>query len=169
MAVDSPATETYQEIEKMIYNLCWKYAGRGLEFEECVGVANLAFAEAYPKFDSRKGSSFSTWIYNCVSHALLDFSASEQKYRQRNAMVDQTEYDVEDTRTHRLSNVLAELSEDARIVAQTIIESPQELAGVLRCRKPENMRRGVWQYFRQLGWSIGHTADCFEEIREALG
>jgi RNA polymerase sigma factor (sigma-70 family) len=168
VVVVSPAEETYQDVEKLIYRLCWKFSKYGNEFEDCVSVANVAFTEAFNSFNPSRGCQFSTWVYHSVVHALQDFNIKEQKYRQRTTFVDQREYDIEDCKRHRLMSIIEELSDDARIVVQAVIESPQELAAVLRCHKPTKIRRGLWQHFKDLGWSLGRTAECFAEIREVL-
>jgi DNA-directed RNA polymerase specialized sigma24 family protein len=167
--MDEACTTTFCDVEKMLYQMCWKFAKRfGLDFDELVGVGHLAFMQTYKGFDPTRGCQFSSHFYNNLRHALLDFLTAEQLSKQRYQVNDELTCGVPDTHTHRLQNILAGLSDDARTIVMAVVESPGELAEVLRCKRQDKLRRGLWQHFKALGWSMGRTEECFAEIRCAL-
>jgi hypothetical protein len=167
--MDTACTETLKDVEKMLYEMCWKFAKRfGMDFDELVSVGHVAFMKTYQGFDSSRGCQFSSHFHNSLRFALLDFVASEKSGQQKCRVDSDLVSLVSDTHKHRLQNILTELSDDARTIVLAIVESPKELTDVLRCRRPDKIRRGVWQYFKSLGWSLGRTEECFTEIRLAL-
>jgi DNA-directed RNA polymerase specialized sigma24 family protein len=167
--MDTACAETFRDVEKMLYEMCWKFAKRfGMDFEELVSVGHVAFMKVYQGFDASRGCQFSSHFHNSLRFALLDFVSAERSRQQKYHVDSDLVSLAPDIHGHRLQNILADLSNDARTVVLAIVESPKELADVLRCRRPDKIRRGLWKYFKALGWSLGRAEECFAEIRLAL-
>src|SRR5258705_348875 len=67
-------TETYHDVEKLIYQSVWEFIRyRGGDFHELLSVANETYLKCYdnPAFDTNR-SQFHTWLKNNIRYALLD-------------------------------------------------------------------------------------------------
>ena len=67
-----------------------------------------------------------------------------------------------------MERVMQEVSDDTRLVIRSIVESPVELSYFTRVKRPEQARRLIWKRLREIGWTMGRVANCFDEVREVL-
>lgn len=161
------AEETYRDIENMIHQLCWMaYRRWGGDIEEYESAANEAFAKAYNNFDPNNGTRFITYANRAIQNALFDHHDDEIKYSQRYGReIDETT----STRYHsRVDQILSNISQDARVIVQLILDTPEELKGLLSKRHPDDSRRIIWTHLQKLGWSMARVVQSFEEVKEVL-
>ncbi len=81
-SMDDAKTQTYNEVRKLVFHTCHKFAaqyGRGDDWDEMVGEANLAFCLAVQRYKRNRGSKFSSWVRLHVWYRLLDLRKSQIK------------------------------------------------------------------------------------------
>ncbi len=72
----------YEDYKKLIYQKAWQYHQKtGIEFDELVGVANLAYAKALNKFDPDRGK-FSTLLWHSIVNAFKSYMKNHFRYEQ---------------------------------------------------------------------------------------
>jgi len=169
--------ETYGDIEKMIYNICWKMQRKfGGDVEEYVSVANEAFAEKQDRYDPSRGA-FTTFIWVVVRNAIRTWLGKERKSR----MFFVEELDVDSsTEGHGvpfpfrsrfdIEDFYRTASEDAVEVVKMIMQSPIEIMDAITVteRGRTSVRQSIRQYYRNLGWGVMRIAEAFNEIKESL-
>jgi len=172
---------THADIEKMLHQLSWRFAGNGISVEDCRSVAGVGFMKAYRSWTPEK-SSFVTWCYLCVYRALQTFRAEEAEHNSRfatNFLEPHSDNRDKSVRTDQepparepsvMDSITADLSEDSRTVVRLLMDSPREIAGV--CWKtdpnPLQARRSMWKRLKATGWSVSRFVMSCEEIREVL-
>jgi len=73
--------DQYENHKALISGLASNYSRKtGLEYDEFIGVANLAFTKAQQSFNDKY--TFSTWLYLCIKNAIINHISSE--YKQKN-------------------------------------------------------------------------------------
>lgn len=156
--------ETYASVEKMIYRLAWKATKKyGGDFNDYLTEANEGYCIAYRTWTPDRKCSFSSHCWNCVFHEIQDYVARRKDVPTEDLSL------VPETEERGLGALLCDLGEDARTIVQLVLEAPGDLAAVLRFRKAEKIRRGLWQYAHEnLSWDMGRTSAAFEEISQAL-
>jgi len=179
-----PETETYQEFELMLYDIChkWYHPKRGLwkrhgvEFEDLVSDANFAFSKAYNSFDVGAGASFCTFLYSCVENQIKN--RLNKLTRSCRSSMWRVEID-EDNRLDR--NVLAPqlnlgqawnaLSTDADLLVKLALDTPQDLKKMFANNSfhgPTNFRACIRKYLKKNGWDIDRIKDALEEVGDTL-
>ncbi len=180
MAVNENACmNTYNDVERMIHLLCHRYC-RG-DWDDCVGVANVAYCKAYNTYDSTK-SQFTTYCWHIVRRALVRHrQVSDRQPRS----VDMDFNQCLDHRTGRLiTRVVGEISDDAKLILSALLDIPTELPksidvdqirqAVRQEIKSINtvprvaVRRATLRVLRRHGWSVGKIVEGIDEIKDAL-
>jgi len=187
---DGP-TETYEDTQRLIWQTVLRFNDRyGGDVEEQFSIANLAFAEAFAKYDPGR-AQFTTllvlqirWqLWKALNKRINRMTArtavidrwpwrrgplavrptdAEKRFDlgQVEARPDRSPFDVE--------TFSEEASEDAKQVLSMALEFGPEL------------KREVWglnvtmgevlrSTLRKLGWGMRRITESFAEIREALG
>lgn len=162
--------ETYGDVKKLIYKLCWRGVNRfGGEFDEYLSSANLAFCRAAKPgaWDSRKGH-FSTYLWWCVWYAILDVERDKKRRMDRGPALVADLGGVEDKRRFDFTHFLTMLSEDAALVAELTVEAPGELNRLMRRGDRQGFCRMLWERLRGIGWSMARVVDSFDELKGVL-
>ncbi len=169
-----PITDTYKDIERMIYQICHKFCSQYNEsLEDLVGEANLAFSRSYKKYDSSRGQ-FTTFIHWCIVNHLIQYTNRNKK--RAKVWMQGLDDDVHPIFKFATANDLDlkdftdEMSADAKEVINLVFEGPQEI-GYLIFRIGEskmNWRKALRTYLKNSGWSYRRVLKAFKEIREAL-
>lgn len=154
---------TYESVKKLIKKLCNRKHCQRCTFDDRLSVANEAYAKSHTDWKPER-SSFSTHIHNRVRFALLTEckKCKQQKIKYAHYNTNQ----IQAKEKLGFWGTLGELSEDAHVVANLLIETPGELV------KLRNSRRKGLRFLRsclyELGWGIERIRESFSEIRRAL-
>jgi len=153
--------ETYGDVEKMLYRMAWTAVEKwGGEFNEWLSEANLAYMNAYHKYDRSKGASFITWLWHVVYHTLHDRHLKNHKHQDATAL---DLFEVPNRTPPLISRVFSEVSDDARVVVMLLLDvSPRS------ARNPAKVRIFLWQQLKAIGWTVARVSESFDEIREVL-
>ncbi len=163
-------TNTLDDVRKMLDKLAWNYCDHNKQdFEDYQSVANLAYMKAYRSFDPTKEASFSTWAWHCANGYLKRHRSKMAKQYANEKQVAIEREPVRKQR-HLYDWVMAELSEDARLVLRLIAESPKELVHCFRYakRSPKKARYMIRLRMQDEGWPPARVVDAFDEIREVM-
>lgn len=173
----SPCADTYADVEQMLNKLAWHFSkSYGMDFDECKSEANYAYMMAYENWDSTRGCLFSTHVYNCAYYALQELRRTNAKISSRaktnyiGSSRQETEkgFDCPEKEPSLIMSLVGELDDDAKIILRMFLETPGELAKVIRQRNPSKVRAGLWKYMKECGWSMGQYVSGMENIKEAL-
>jgi len=163
--------ETYADVEKLIHKLTWAHIGRyGGEYDETLSDAHLGFAEAYARFNNRRGVLFITYCYLYIRGYLLNGynrsvggSIKKTTFERdvlllgedmAEVLVGTTQFDVD--------RMASELSEDAQAAIRLTLDLP-------RVQTPSKLKRGLLRHLqRKLGWTAARCIETWSEIRRAL-
>lgn len=167
------ATETYADVEKLIYDTAWKFRKQfGGDIDELIADANTHFMRAYTatSFDPLK-SCFTTWVRNIVWRGLLADHTTARRRRVRVIPTDvEFQEPAKEDRSGKIGEMLTELSEDAKMVVSLVLQPPAELyyESVRRGDKPRNLRSALRDYLHTIGWGLERVAESFSEIKDVL-
>lgn len=177
---------TQQHIVQMdaIRKLAWSFHyTTGLEFEELVGEASLAYAEALQDFDPDKEVKVLTYCYGRMKNHLISYCRG-QKYRKYI-----TDYEEEHSGIyeHSMENsMLDKFTGKAREVVEWIIEEALSPAQILTRTKgdiqhkelnesiinwdgnPKTIRGEISKFLRAKGWKYTAIWDTMREIKETV-
>ena len=160
--------ETYQDVEKLIYRLAWNAVDRyGGEFDEYVSAGHLGYMKAYQTHDPSRGA-FTTHLWHCVVNAITDVRRAKERDGRQSLLGDGDEK-LPARNGFDLGRFLTELSEDAKLMVRAVVDSPGDLTLLLRTTSTRQIRRGLYQMLKSVGWSPARIIEYQQEVREALG
>ncbi len=166
--------EAYRSVERMIWKICWTFSRDRNECDDCLSIANEAFLKAYDSYDPNRGA-FTTLVYWCVTNKLRNHY-TERKHRlameKTNTIlecaVEDPAHEIPNRPMRMLESLLADLGDDARLIVQAVIESPNEICKTLKRGTQKQRRNRVWKQMRKDGWTAGQWIEASEELCEAM-
>jgi DNA-directed RNA polymerase specialized sigma24 family protein len=164
---ESAAAETYRDVERLLDKLSWDQTRKwGGDWDEWRSLANEAFMQAYQAFDPARGR-FTTLVHWCVTNRFRSEVAAGKKRRERETKLPE---DVTDPAAEiRDRNAwVDEVSEDARLVARMVLDTPRELVEATLGHRVDEVLGGIRYTLAQLGWGQDRATAAFVEIKEAL-
>lgn len=140
----------------------------GGDYDELQSEAYFAFVEAWNSFSAEQGTKFSTWLYHKVRGRLLEHirtRARKWKRTENDISLEASEIEV-GALLPPLADVMDELSEDGRMLASLIIQSPLAIQADLN---PRSMLKSLSCFMSEnYGWTAIRAAITFSEISDAL-
>lgn len=162
--------EAYDDLRGMLYKLAMKFSRLlKLPLDDVMSEVNECFVNAYHRHDASR-SRFITYVYRHITWVFLERS---HRISIKNERLQRKDLEL-DTRAAKDNGVwyiefIDRLSEDAKIVAQLVVETPQELARMMKRARPLSRPQSiVRRYLRAIGWARERIAETFEEIADAL-
>ncbi len=169
-----PITDTYDDVRKLIYKLCYNFHIKsGIEFEELVAEANLAFLKAYKAFNPKRGA-FTTLLYWSVVHHLQRIAVQRSKrskvWKTNLPNSNLIQMHVKIAGDFNLPKFTESLSRDGKFLVELIFDGPNEIGKALRTIRIEkrNWRKILKIHLKTIGWSGCRISKSFREVREAL-
>lgn len=178
----SPISDTYEDVEKLIWHTCHRFARRyGGDVEEMVGETHIVYMKAYESWRPNSGTKFSGYLTVCIWRRLIGF----RNHRLRRKPIQAVSLDapqpngrtmamqVADHRrptTNVIRDLINDLSEDAAAVVQLVVDAPCDVAAIAEGKggTPRNWSSTVRHHLRRLGWTPNRITETFEEIAGAL-
>ena len=158
----------YKTVEKIVHKLAWDTAQRyPISYEESLSEAHLAFMKAVQSYNPERGTQFSSWCYFTVWTHLKDVVMKRSKERVFFIPEVTEEMAGEAPPTEAPSVQLAkELGEDAKLLVEMLLETPEELIG--RPLTPKRLLTEVKKILHSKGWSWNRINDTVNQITTAL-
>lgn len=165
-----PLDRSYESVAGLIMDTCQKFVRvrsrmglRTIDWEDVTQEAHLAYWIAKASFRDGKGAKFSAWIWTKVYGRLLDMAEREDRQK---AIIGLDSHDcMDESSTFSLHAWIAELSPDARNVAEMVLGPIR----VLTSSPHSAMKRvAVKRFLRDLGWSKNRIENTIAEIKESL-
>ena len=159
--------EAYQNCEKMIYSLCWKFSSTyPVRFDDCLSLAHESFVEAFSSYNPKKGAKFSTWchfsIWCKLKNSVIRGSKEPLDFREIHDYEIVTELDP----SYQF-DILGELSADAKEIIELILEFPNGVLGSAPAT-PFQLLNKVRHHLINLGRKRSTIDTACAEIRAAL-
>lgn len=164
-------SEHYRKYENLIRKSAWNRVRRNprLDFDECVAVGNLAYAEALDTWDESRGC-FSTHLYWRLRHRLGAANAQAIDDDNHLAGLDQAA-DAADPgdpfEACSFQSALDCLGEEAREVVGLILGSAGELVD-FTASSVKVTRGNIRNYLRSLRWPGRKIDKAMKEIKDML-
>lgn len=167
-------TETFLDIENLIYKVVWDFKDHyGGDFEQLLAEANLLFVLAYDTHNEAK-AGFTTWLHFCIRKGLLSF---KRRIRQENKYT--KFFPLEETNpTHEkfyqplcFFELFDEFGADSKQIIELILNPPTELVGLVFEEgkyNPHTFKAELRTYLSSLGWTGRRIKESFNEIREVI-
>jgi len=163
MIAPQACIDTYQDVERMLCQLCWRFVEKnGGDFEEAKSVANVAFVRAFLRFDSSK-AQFTTWAWWAITHDLLSWKQRESKWGVRHVLREELDGNPAPCKRQHIAE---QVSEDGKAIVSMVIESYDDFRHVLRRHGASQVRRNITRRCKAWGWTVGRISDAFAELRE---
>lgn len=156
--------ESYVDVEKLLYQTAHLFQKRyGGEFDELVGIANLAFTEAYRSYNG--ASKFATWTRFVAWRLMLDHVDNEIKSKRTRPQ----DFEITEHKSP-LIDVLDELEEDAKTVVELVLHTPEDLQLLIQDSGGgiKKIKSVLTMYLSKLGWKQKRIKQSFLQIQEAL-
>ena len=166
------ASETYTDVEKLIYHICNKFAAKhGGDIDDLISLANQVWCDCYAGWKS--GSApFSSYLSTCIWRRLLGAKRRAMRLPTVSTTGADGEMILESRKSSnfQMSEFVSELSQDGRTIISLIFETPAELATEIAQKggHTRNIRKAVKDYLKTIGWTCGRIAESFEEIGAVL-
>lgn len=177
--------QTYIDMERLIHRVVTNVSElTGLDHDDLMGAAHEGFLRAADVYDPSRGA-FSTLCWTCVRNACGTEAARLIRRRSREIQADETRYAETETSHPKpvgrtkgeiryksgfdLQALLADLSEDARIVCRLLFDEDlrpiERLNGIASQKTLAKIRSTLWNDWN---WGMDRITESFAEIREAL-
>lgn len=168
---DDAIVTSFQDVEKMIYKISHSMSGRyHIPFEDVVAQARLIFMKEYRNFDPSK-ARFTTHLYRGLVWQLTDWLQVEYFHRDHHELNEELA-GMEDHPRSAVHDIEMLISEEARIIVNLVVQTPEHLHAMVRWNKAEGSKKiqsTIREYLRdELGWESCDVSRCFDEIRTAL-
>ena len=170
-------TQIYTNMKNLIAHTTWKFHNRyGGDFEELLNEANLLFIKATQSHNEAR-SKITTWTRFCIWKGLLNYIKKEHK--QWNPLLRlELPIDIsDDTNYFSLSEILDELSDDAKDIIKLIFDLPLEIQmdAKQHGNRPRNIKAALYRFlYKEFSNRIKtkpviiKVRELFEEITTAL-
>lgn len=157
---------------KMLYKIVWSYIRScpGLEFNDLLSEACLAYLEAEKVFDPEKGKK-STFMWNCVSNALNDIISKNTLQNSKEIYLEDFKFPYEETpeqvliQEERFLTLTASLSNEAKMICNLVLNEPDVF---LPIDKPRECRGEISRTLRTREWSWPKIWGAFRELKETF-
>jgi len=173
-AMSETLGDTTGTIHQAVRNFLRRY-GRmfDITYEEVLSVAYEAWVELYHSYNSHRGVLFNSYLTRYLNYRLLDYA--QERINQRRHEI-QDEFNLEWAQSEaEAPNLFWEmfyksLGRDARRVCRLVLNTPSELASVIRRKgnSNDNIRSSVRDYLRTKGWKPIRITYAFMEIQQRL-
>lgn len=178
---------TYEDNKEMLDKIAKHfYYKHGGNFEDLRSEANEYFMECYKKYqdevvvgnentrkDKNEYSPFSIYLRQKVNFKFLDKARSI--VTKRKGHLQEFGFDtewLEDKKYFSIESWMADLSDDAKLVANLAIDPPPDVKLTAKTNDAEDfgldIRAGIVSYLHDIGWSGRRIWKSFDEIKEAL-
>lgn len=172
-------TVTYKDVVKLIYKTSHRMSSiYFIPFDEILGQANILFMQAYLEYDPECSYRFTTYLQNILYWRLTDWCKNEYVENLHVEINPETAGTV----THQyswLADLLASVSDEARIVVQAVVRSPKELKDMIMkhhyddgewfmAEGKKEIQTTIIKYLRKLGWKAEDVTKGFKEISHVL-
>jgi hypothetical protein len=127
-----PSVE-FPKVEKMLYNLAWKFARKypypneEEMFEQCKSEAYFAFMRACEQYQSGRGAKFITWCYKRTWYDLKTFVTNRSKCPLEFVEIHEDLLGGKETITETYMDLIDDIGWDAREIVKLVKETPAEM------------------------------------------
>lgn len=163
----------------MIHDIAWKFFRQNpdLNYDDLFAEAALAYCEAQNRFDPTRGAKETTMAYAYMKNALIAFVNTANETRghlplnehgylnnQGKENGELREPQVAVPFLPPISELLQEMTEEAKEICQMILDAPEQYAGFL----PKDCRGKIYRKLRERGWTWPKIWKGFAEIKQIL-
>jgi len=159
--------QQYEDYEKMIKSIAWKFAYTTDHFKDLVCEGNLEYVKALISYDSTEDAAFSTYLWKCLFNRMnvLRKKKKMDYLEEIDKQFSCKEPDI--VRFIILKDMISSLSANAKEIIHLVLETPDDLYDVIKDEAKLN-RRILTDYLVSRGWKFQNIWDSFKEIKMAL-
>ncbi len=142
----------------LIRKIAWSFhKSTGVDFEELMSEATLAYLEAEQDYNPETNNKKSVFVWIRMRNALINFCKNEQKQRIFNGNPPQ--YGRED---HYFFEIFDAFPENCKKIAEIVINSPIDLIAF------PNAKEMVVNELRKEGWAWSKIWDGMRDMKKQL-
>jgi hypothetical protein len=165
--------DVYELITETVRRFVRKHGGN---YDDLLADASTAFMLGHRAFLEGRANTphYEVEIKRWVWYELFDAYRVRTQHRRQSKTVIKNEEFPELLTQRRgdfsLVEFFDELSEDARVAARLVLDTPAELCAAARARggTDRNLRCLLRQHLHAAGWTAARVSEAFEEIGRAL-
>lgn len=155
----------YKEYQRIIYSLAHQFARKGHNFDDLVGVGNMAFCRAVDNYDG--SVKFSTFLYTCVKNAMI----METKTNWFIPLINIDVSELVDIPSHEdierrilFLESLRVLSDESQEIIAHILSAPMLILHEARTLSQRGLRVSLFKFLRSNGYPIKKIRSSMKEI-----
>lgn len=146
--------EYYKQHQALLYSESKRNVG---DWEETRSLSNLLFMKACRTYDKTKGTKFSTWLTIILRHGIVE------EHRKRTLKYEPLPTVLwREDGLSRLTKIMVDASEDARIVIKLASDLPPVKGGAKR------MQERITMVLLKRGWTASRIRKAFSDAKQAL-
>ena len=158
-------TELYEQYRGLLLKVCKTFAfHRHIDASLCVSIAHPAMVRAM-RTHNEEELPFAAWMATCVNNELAAWWRNEGRWRQDWASMVSPHHMAD--RKGDITQLMVEISDDARTVAEVALNVPLEKRSHRLVRRPLPLN-WIAGSLRDLGWTAARIAEGISELKEAL-
>lgn len=179
-----PMTETFLEVEEMIWQCCnefqeWYGKEKPFDMDDLFSFASIKFVEAYESFDPSNGLKFTSYLGICIYRGLLSEYVTKRSRAKNKGVVVSIDKPVGDGEANLAptiadtftdqSSIWHGLSEDASMIIDLVLQAPKDISDAVGISSSgAKWKKAIKTHLKSLGWENWRIRQSFNEIQEAL-
>jgi hypothetical protein len=171
------AARLFTQYQPLTQRMASKFATTyGMDYHQLLEEANgilsvnacLWNSDTASEFDATKSCEMS-WIYRGLYWGLMDFCTRKRDKARSFSSLRPEENPIDaPAKTSRMSTLRQNLGEDARILVETILSAPVEIADDIQTSTRGRARKALRSYFTQRGWDTDRIERAWNEVTTCL-
>lgn len=153
----------------LIYNRAWSFhKTTGIELEELIAEATLAYLIAKQNYEKDKGASFITYAYKCINSALIEYQRKLKKFEVINdpsGSLDWIQNGIDNIKESTALN-LSKFSDNVRQIIQYVLDHQDEFD--LNKNLGRANRGKIARAFLEEGWNKTKIYKAINELKQIL-
>ena len=146
----------------LIRSIAWSFhRTTGIELEELISEATIAYLEALKTYRKSKKTKLSTWAYLIMRNHLIAFYKKSLQPREWELL---PETPPDPFHSYSVKEQLEQMGGCAKQICEMIFKAPEEFL----CHPPKMARGKIRQKLRKQGWSYPNIWAGIREVKEMI-
>ncbi len=169
----------YNDYKNIIYQSAHYWSNHNIYLDDLISEGNEAFVVAVKKFNNKKNTKFSSYLWSIVNNVMCEFSTKGRIFGEKFKKQPKYDYYADDSELSVNNNPekycilkdwISDLSEESQKIIACILETPDEIVQMTKetKRTNQNSMKTIRKYLKNEGWKTTLIESCFDEIRNKL-
>jgi RNA polymerase sigma factor (sigma-70 family) len=156
--------EIYKENKGLIHHTIKKFRegldNFNIEYDDAIGVCNIAFYKGYLSYDKSKGYKLTTHLVNCMEHTLINLIKSHKALKRIHPSLIDSGDEIRYSPKEEESTIFSTLKGDVNIEDEIMMQYAEELI-INKLSKGHNKKKLEIYFLRRRGYSQKEVCKVF--------